>query len=499
MMAAEQLQAVTLAELLSGLADPGQHAHWVPMGLSLDSRQLEPGGLFLACAGVSGRHGIDHVEEAVARGAGLVLFEPAGNRQPPSLSVPLIPVPGLSRHASLIAARYFGDPSRSLAVIGVTGTNGKSSMVQLMAATLEALQMPAASLGTLGVGRPGALAVASHTTADAVSLQAHLANLRDQGVRHVAMEVSSHGLAQHRVAAVNFRGAIFSNLSHDHLDYHGSESAYAEAKQGLFRHPGLSWAVINGDDYWADYMVSALAPGVRRLFFSQQVLAAEAGDALQYEAHPHSQGLKIVIRGSLGEAEIDSSWLGRFNAANIAAVFAALRLEGVASAPLAEALSRVPPVPGRMERFGGGRQPLLVVDYAHTPDALAKALEALREHLRGRLWCVFGCGGDRDRAKRPQMGRIAAQLADEVIVTDDNPRGEAGEQIVADILRGTGRAGRVCRDRAEAIKEAWSRARPGDIVLVAGKGHESVQIVGDQAHPFSDRELARDLAGEERS
>lgn len=487
MMAAEAIQGLRLDQLLDGIADSGQAAAVCPRDISLDSRQIGDGGLFLACAGLDGRsHGLDHVEEAVRRGAIAVLWEPVPGRAPPP-AIPAIAVPELSRQASRIADRFFGQPSGSMRVIGVTGTNGKTSISHLIAMALEQLAQPAGLLGTLGAGRPDQLREVSHTTADAVTVQAQLAELAQSGASRVAMEVSSHGLSQHRVDAVRFRGALFSNLSHDHLDYHGHETAYAEAKRALFLHPELEWAVINADDYWADHMASALSPGVACIRVSGQD-GSPAADLVRFRHHPRPDGLRVDITGALGEAIIDSAWMGHFNAFNLAAAFAVLRLEGMAASEAASALGAVPAVPGRMERFGGCRQPTVVVDYAHTPDALSQVLSSLREHTAGRLWCVFGCGGDRDREKRPVMGQIAARLADEVIVTDDNPRSEAGEQIVADILRGAGREARVCRDRGEAIEQAIRRARPGDVVLIAGKGHESVQIVGEERHRFSDRD-----------
>jgi UDP-N-acetylmuramoyl-L-alanyl-D-glutamate--2,6-diaminopimelate ligase len=412
------------------------------------------------------------------------------------VSVPVIAVPELSRLAGTIAARYFRDPSRRLRVVGVTGTNGKTSIAHLVAGAFEALNEVAGVLGTLGAGRPGRLHAVTHTTADAVRVQAQLSELEAERARRVAMEVSSHGLVQHRVDAVCFAGAIFSNLSHDHLDYHGDENAYAAAKRRLFQHPELEWAVINADDPRGREMASALRPGIRLINLSREEIAASAGDAVHYRVGLDRSGMEVTIDGALGAATIASHWMGRFNAFNLTAAFAALRLEGIAADRAAAALEQVPPVPGRMERFGGGRQPTVIVDYAHTPDALQKALESLRDHGPGRLWVVFGCGGDRDRAKRPLMGQVAARLADEVVVTDDNPRSEPGEQIVADILRGAGRKARVCRDRGEAIEQAVTRARPGDIVLVAGKGHESEQIVAEQRLVFSDRDAVRRALGE---
>ncbi len=495
MMAAEALRGLNLEQLLHGIVDAGSAAGLCPAGVSLDSRTVVDGGAFLACAGLRGSHGLDHLPQALQRGATVVLWEPVPGHQPPEGAIPFIAVPGLSREAGRIADRFFGQPSAQMRVLGVTGTNGKTSISHLAATALEKLDHPAAVLGTLGMGRPGSLRPSTHTTPDAVSLQSALADMVQSGARRVVMEVSSHGLSQHRVDAVRFRGAVFSNLSHDHLDYHGHETAYAEAKRHLFQHRELEWAVINADDYWGAFMADALPEGVRCLRLSESG-AAHEGEMLNYRYQPRADGLRVEVEGALGSAIIDSPWMGSFNAFNLAAAFAALRLEGISSARAAHALGEVPAVPGRMERFGGGRLPTVVVDYAHTPDALSKALSTLRAHCTGRLWCVFGCGGDRDREKRPLMGRLAAQLAEEVMVTDDNPRSEAGEQIVADILRGAGREARVCRDREEAIAQAVGRARPGDVILVAGKGHETTQTVGRDVLPFSDRDVVQRLLGE---
>jgi UDP-N-acetylmuramoyl-L-alanyl-D-glutamate--2,6-diaminopimelate ligase len=470
-------------------------------GVAMDSRDVRPGSLFLACRGGS-RHGLGFAEAAVRAGAAAVAAEsdrewPAARLSELSagLGVPVVEVPELGAKASEIAARFFGRPGDRLRLLGVTGTNGKTTVTQYLARALAA-DMPCAIVGTLGAGYPDALRPTAHTTPDAVTLQATLADLRAGGARAVAMEVSSHALHQHRVAALRFDTAVFTNLTRDHLDYHQTMEAYAEAKARLFRSPGLRVAVINTDD---PFGLALFGESARRL---PVVAYGLEGTPAHAERHVAAErlvvdvtGLRLHVRSSWGEGELVSPLLGRFNAANLLAVLAVLLESGV---PLDAALARVGAlrtVPGRMERLGGGDRPLVVVDYAHTPDALAQVLGALREHCAGRLFCVFGCGGERDRGKRPLMGEVAETLADRVVVTDDNPRHEDGDAIVAEILAGLREPGRAAveRNRARAIALAVGEARPGDIVLVAGKGHEPYQQIGDLRLPFSDREVVLGL------
>lgn len=489
MAAGQQADPRALGRILAGLAEAGPLADWVPNGLAVDSRRVAEGDLFLACRGQR-THGLAHVDEAIARGAGAVAWEPGPGVRPPEGGLPAVAVPELSRHAGTMADRFFGMPSARLAVVGVTGTNGKTSVTHLIAHALDRDEHPAAVLGTLGIGRPGHARASERTTPDAVALHGELARLHSEGVRSVAMEVSSHALVQHRADAVRFTGAVFTNLSHDHLDYHGTEANYARAKARLFAHPELHWAVLNGADPAAGAMAETLPAGARCVRFG------EASGEVAVDVRTAVDGLQVEIRGSLGEARIATQWLGRFNGDNLTAAFCVLRLLDMDADTAASRLAQVPPVPGRMEGFGKPGQPRLVVDYAHSPDALEKALAALREHTPGQLWVIFGCGGERDTAKRPRMGQVAVRGADRVVVTDDNPRGEPGEQIVADILRGSGTRVAVSRDRAQAIREAWHAAGPEDVILVAGKGHEESQEIAGEKHPFSDRELAARLVEE---
>jgi UDP-N-acetylmuramoyl-L-alanyl-D-glutamate--2,6-diaminopimelate ligase len=343
-------------------------------------------------------------------------------------------------------------------------------------------------IGTLGNGFPDALQAGTHTTPDAVRVHALLAEFLATGASHISMEVSSHALDQGRVDGIAFDGVVFTNLTRDHLDYHGDMEAYGRAKARLFDWPDLRFAVINVDDLFGRALREHIADRVEVWSFGLR-----AGDVRASDIRPLSDGFELHIETPMGAATIRTSVLGRFNIENLLAVLATLLACDV---PLDAALAQLraaKPVPGRLERFRGADTATVVVDYAHTPDALEQTLLALREHAPGRLWCVFGCGGDRDRGKRPLMGAIAERLADIVVLTDDNPRHEAPERIIADIVAGMQTPPRVVRDRAQAIRAVVGEARAGEIVLLAGKGHEDYQQIGDARLPFSDRDFVRDL------
>lgn len=494
--ALQQQNGWSADELLQGMVTEADQLSGLRVtGLSLDSRTTRPGELFFACAGYQ-QHGLAFVSQAVAAGAVMILAEPSAEwptvriqALQKELGLPVISLPDLSVEISGIAARFYGSPASEMRMIGITGTNGKTSVSQYIAQALPA-DWHCGVLGTTGNGFPGELKPASHTTPDAVSAQTLLAELKRSGAAAVAMEVSSHALHQHRVASVPFHTAVFTNLSRDHLDYHGSMQAYAEAKSSLFRHKGLSLAVINTDDALGRQLAAELRGDTRLIACGRhqdtriqsdeyiQLLGSEAGD----------QGLKFGFDSSWGKAEIHSRLIGGFNADNLLLVLAVLLGWKISLAESVQRLQRVSPVTGRMQCFGDENQPLVLVDYAHTPDALEKALQAAREHTVGKLICVFGCGGDRDQGKRPQMGALAEQLADEAIVTDDNPRHESSAQIIQQIVAGMQdqQAARVVSNRAEAIRTAIGNAAVGDVVLVAGKGHEDYQQLGDLKHSFSD-------------
>ena len=485
----------SLSELLAGLADVSSLDDRIIAGLVLDSRAAGPGDVFVALAGTKA-HGLDFSAAAVEAGAVAIIYEPVDGLVLPELDVPMIAIDNLGQALGGIASRFHGKPGARLEVIGVTGTNGKTTCVSLLAQALPALGRRTAMIGTTGSGEWGGVEASSHTTPDAISLQKRLAGFESDGIEAVAMEVSSHALEQGRVNGTAFDVAVFTNLSREHLDYHGSMQVYAGAKTRLFHDWPLRLAVINADDALG---MELLRSGVNAGKVSSYGLSA--GDVHAERLELRADGLSMRVVCPDGGFNIDSPLYGRFNAANLLACAAVLTGCGWEPARVGEALSAAQPAPGRMERFAGPRC-TIVVDYAHTPDALEQALAALREHLAGRrLWCVFGCGGERDPGKRPLMGAVAARLADEVVVTDDNPRHEDATQIRQQVLAGMQGAGHVREigDRRVAIETACREAGAGDIVLLAGKGHETTQQVGDLRLPFSDRDLARQLAGLETS
>src|SRR5258708_5363035 len=371
---------------------------------------------------------------------------------------------------------------------GVTGTNGKTSVSQWIGAALDALGRRWAVIGTLGNGLVGERAEAKNTTPDPIVLQRLLADYRRRGARAVAMEVSSHGLDQARVAGIKYDVAVFTNLTRDHLDYHGTMEAYAEAKFRLFSARGLTHSVVNIDDDWGARFVARLAGDVIT-FGTREGARLRASRIGLSEA-----GVRFHVDSQWGSGEVSAAVLGAFNVSNLLAVLGALIAADVPFEQAVGAVGRLQPVPGRLERVGGGAAPLVVVDYAHTPDALEKALEALRPTVAAghRLVCVFGCGGDRDAGKRPLMAQAAVRLADSVIVTSDNPRSEDPMAIIEQVLAGISPgAAEAIEDRQVAIFSAVHQASPGDIVLLAGKGHETYQEIAGVRHPFSDREVAR--------
>jgi UDP-N-acetylmuramoyl-L-alanyl-D-glutamate--2,6-diaminopimelate ligase len=479
--------------------------------LATDSRKVLPGDTFLAYPGEA-RDGRDYIPQALANGAGSVLWDDAGFTWNPSWRVPALGVPNLRRRAGEIASHVLGRPSAKLWVIGVTGTNGKTSCSQWIAQSLTRLGRKCGVIGTLGSGFPGRLKQTPNTTPDAVWLHTELDVLLRAGARAVSMEVSSIGLAQHRLAGIEFDVALLTNFSRDHLDYHGTMRRYRAAKARLFNWPTLQYAALNLDDrLGADLAARVQRPGLtvlgygfarpRPLRIGGRQLQCVQGRNLRIGA----DGLSFDVSTPWGRASMRSRLIGRFNAANLLGSLTALLASNVGLEDCIRALERVKPVPGRTECYGGGRSPLVVVDYAHTPEALKSVLNALREIMdspgreraacagrregraRRRLICLFGCGGERDRGKRPQMAAVAAALADEVVVTSDNPRGEAPEAIIRDIVAGLGKKRAAIEpDRARAIRLAIGMARPGDVVLVAGKGHESYQEIGGVKHPFSD-------------
>jgi UDP-N-acetylmuramoyl-L-alanyl-D-glutamate--2,6-diaminopimelate ligase len=485
-------RAMPLSALLQGEASLPSGTDPIVRGLSMDSRALQPGDAFVALAGAA-THGLRHLAQAQAAGVSAVLFEPP---VPAGIALPAdaVAVDGLRGKLGRIADRFYGQPSQALALAGVTGTNGKTSTVQLIAQALALAGATVGTIGTLGAGLYGQHASGERTTPDVIAVHRLLAQLRDAGATHAAMEVSSHALQQGRVDEVAFRVAVFTNLTRDHLDYHGTMQAYGAAKARLFHWPTLQAVVVNLDDAFGAELIAHVADGLRRIGVSSR---GAAGASLRAEAPVLSpRGLAFALVEGSQSHVVESPLLGRFNVDNLLAVAGTLRALGWPLADVAAMLPRLSPVDGRMNRVGGDAgKPLVVVDYAHTPDALEQALSSLRAHTPGRLTCVFGCGGERDRGKRPQMAAIAERGADRVIVTDDNPRGEDGDAIVAGIMEGFAAKDRVevVRDRAAAIARALAGAGASDDILVAGKGHEATQEVGGVKTPFDDLKVASAL------
>ena len=454
-------------------------------------RNVKPGDAFIALAGTR-EHGIAYAASAVEAGAAIVLAEaplPAEASRPANQ---VVSVKHLRRHVGELAARFHGRASEAMTVVGVTGTNGKTSTVQMLAQAFTTLGKRTATIGTLGTGLHGAVVAGERTTPDAISMQAQLADFRAAGATHVAMEVSSHALEQGRVNAVAFDIAVFTNLTRDHLDYHGTMEAYGAAKAKLFTWPGLRHAVINVDDPFGAKLAKQVGEGVQ--VWRTSTAGGSDADVRASMITTNGQGIAFELTTPWGVRVIRSRLIGRFNVANLLAVIAVLGASGESFESIVNAITALEPVEGRMNRIGGERgKPLVVVDYAHTPDALTQALSSVRAHTSGKVICVFGCGGERDPGKRPQMGAIAEKLADLAIVTDDNPRGEDGDTIVAQILAGFTRADAavVERDREAAIRLALRHARKDDVILVAGKGHETYQEGAQGKRPFDDMAVAR--------
>lgn len=482
-------RAMPLRDLLPDV--PAVPAALEICGLVLDSRDVRAGDAFVAIGGF-GTHGLHFTAQAAQAGAAAILFEPPVPDDVPAPPASAIAVPGLRARMGAMADAFHGQPSAAMTTIGVTGTSGKTSTVQLLAQALELCGVPSGTIGTLGAGRYGQARATGFTTPLVLQTHALLAQLREEGAQAVAMEVSSHALDQGRVDAVHFAVGVFTNLSRDHLDYHGDMEAYGAAKARLFATPGLQVAVLNLDDAYGRRLFDRLPAELRAIGTSARGDASAQVRAESVALDADGVAFDLVLDGRT--RRVHSPLLGRFNIDNLLVVAAVLHALGHDAARIAGVLGQLQPIPGRMNRLGGGDRPLVVVDYSHKPDPLEQALASLRGHVQGRLVCVFGCGGERDAGKRPQMAAIAERLADAVVVTDDNPRGEDGDAIVAGIMAGFAQPGRVTvqRDRGAAIREAIATARAGDIVLVAGKGHEAYQEVAGVRHAFDDNVVARE-------
>lgn len=497
MMTAKRLShGMMLSDLLRGMHGVQLLRDAEISGLSLDSRGVVPGDLFFALQGVR-EHGLMHLEQVVERGAAAVLWE-TGNDNTLSYiasqcELPCYGLDHLATRMGEIASLFHAHPSQAMHCIGVTGTDGKTSVTHFIAQAMQATHGPCGLLGTLGYGVYGELRQPTHTTPDALRLQEELARLRDRQVKNLVMEVSSHALDQQRVAGIRFDTAVLTNLSREHLDYHGDMESYAATKQRLFQLPDLKTVVLNLDESFGRTLLANVSPERRVIVYSldNDFNPPEQCQWLHARVVKMQQrGMVIAVDSSWGEGVIDTKLLGLFNAANLLAAAGALLAVGMPFKQVLQQLSGVATVPGRMEVFGEKQQPLVVVDYAHTANALQKALQALRRHCSGKLICVFGAGGDRDPGKRPGMGAVAEKFADQLVVTSDNPRTENPDAIIEMIVSGLQRPEHAQRipDREEAITTAISLAHEGDVVLVAGKGHETYQQVGARRLPFSDRD-----------
>jgi len=517
MMSTSTVSPKKLSALLAGFADIDTGMDCDVQGISVDSRRTKQGDLFLACAGTQS-HGLNYADSALGKGAVAIAYEPVDNaptNYPAPVEqdqvVPVISVEDLGQCIGVIAERFYGYPSYDMFVIGITGTNGKTSCSHFLAQALTDDKTACGVIGTLGNGLYGHLDVTGNTTPDAVTLHELMAEMRANNVHAVVIEVSSHGLVQGRVNGIDFNVAIFTNLSRDHFDYHLSMEAYGEAKRQLFNMPGLMYAVINTDDEFGRSLLGSMSKDVQVVTYGidpevqiedlpvLENFPVMLGDVRATHLTLKTNGIDVTISSPWGDGVITSPLIGRFNASNLLAVSAVMFLMGYRMDDVTRKLGQVHTIAGRMERFEGRPgQAVVIVDYAHTPDALRHVLKALREQCQGKLWCVFGCGGDRDQGKRPLMASAVEQYADQIVITDDNPRHEDGDVIIEDILSGLKNADSVHveRNREQAIAYVIDQADGNDLILVSGKGHEDYQLIGDNKIPFSDREIVQSLLRE---
>ena len=488
----------SLNDVLAVLGMPSLEVDKMITDLTLDSRKIIGGELFIAIPGFN-TDGRDFIADACKRGAVAVLAE-GGDGYPLPVScmdAPVIRVDHLQGQVGDLANRYYRQPSEKVKVIGVTGTNGKTSCCWFISQLMEQMGQACAVMGTVGKGMPGDLSTSLNTTVDVLSTHSFVSHLANKEVSALAMEVSSHGLDQGRVDGMTFEVGLFTHISRDHLDYHGSLEEYAKAKAKLFSHCQFRHAVIGKDDAFSELMLDACVDKSRVITWSLEDVSA---DVYASDIRVLPQGFEAQIHTPWGQGELRTSQLGRFSLENLLAVIATLGVQGFGLQAILDIIPTLETVPGRMQRFGGGDQPLVLVDYAHTPDAINSVLKALREHGASRLGCIYGCGGDRDRGKRPLMTEAALAGADFAVLTSDNPRTESPQAIIDDALAGIDRQdqGRltVVVDRAEAIAVTVANAKAGDILVVAGKGHEDYQEINGKRHHFDDREqVQQSLAG----
>ena len=476
-----------LKDLLEGLVSYDQIPNIEIGNLVLDSRELQAGDLFFAIAG-SKMHGLDFLQDAINAKPAIILYEPTEKHlKVEAAGIPCIAIENLSQLVSSIAARYFAFPSKDLDITAITGTNGKTTCAYLLAQLLGSQGVDVAIIGTTGSGRLGDLKNSNLTTPDAVSLQKRLFELKAAGVQHVVMEASSHALDQDRLKAVEVKVAAFTNLTQDHLDYHQDMSTYLTAKAKLFAFDSLACAVLNVDELSFDILKNQTKPSVKINTYSS--LGSSGADLIAQSVELTALQTKLLISNLGNEYEFSSKLLGQFNVANLLLALSVMQAYGYVLEDLIGAVKKLMPPSGRLECFGGLHTPKVVIDYAHTPDALEKALSTLKTISTEDLSAVFGCGGDRDKSKRAVMGAIAQQYAERIYLTDDNPRTESSIAIINEIKSGMQPSSnlQIIPNREEAIKTSISEASEHDIILIAGKGHEDYQIIGTEKIPFSDQ------------
>lgn len=457
-----------------------------------DSRRIQPGSLFIAYPGAAS-DGRLFIDKAVSAGAAAVAYEPAHFPKDGILpeSIPCIPIAELATKLAFIAKQFYDNPGHSLTLTGVTGTNGKTTIAYQLAQAHHLLGQEAAYIGTIGQGNVHALQELDNTTPDALCLQKLLQEYKKQHVKQVCMEVSSHALAQHRVDGIEFKHAVFTNLTLDHLDYHHSMENYAAAKSLLFNGEALQWAIMNQDDAYQKIMAAAVKPHVKKLTYGMQ----QNCDVKAVNWSMDISGTTMEVHSPWGQHHLRSKALGKFNIYNSLAIFSSLLAMGYAAERIIDVMAQLKAAPGRLEVVANA--PYVLVDYAHTPDALENVLLTLSQLKKGRLWVVFGCGGDRDKTKRPIMGEIASHLADHLVITSDNPRTEDPQVIINEIASGIPSSSHTMQliNREEAIAYAINEANENDIILIAGKGHEAYQQIGKVKQAFSDQDVVRKLIG----
>lgn len=505
MTASDMTTGMMLSALMRGFVEYITRQDVLIRRLTLDSRMIQTGDLFIAIPGktVDGRK---YIDDAIARGASAVVWQSEAGSEPIPISwrtsvngepLPVIAIDNLTHKVGVLADRFYAEPTKSLYTVGITGTNGKTSTSQFIAQALTPSKR-CGVIGTMGWGYLPQLQDSVHTTPDAITCHRQLAELRDSGAKAVAMEVSSHALDQGRVNGVHFDCAVFTNLTHDHLDYHGDMQTYADAKARLFHWPEVKCHIINQDDAFGRNLIAQQPKHVRLLRYGLNKyhgMPELYADAIRY----HHRGLSFQLHTPYGVGQLNTNLFGEFNIYNLLATFGVLLDAGLPFDMALQRLQQVQPIGGRMQVLQATAKPIVIIDYAHTPDALQQILIATRQHQFGKMWLVFGCGGDRDKGKRPVMGAIAENFADRIILTNDNPRHEAPEQIIADIRAGFRDANNVVieMDRTHAIRYALQHAKSNDVVIIAGKGHETYQQVGDTKLPFSDSAVVTSfLSGE---